>query len=135
MDPNQAPLIIAFDGQCLMCSRTTRFVAERDRHERIRFTRLQDSLGEQMSAAAGTDLLDSMLVKQGERILDRSDGVIAILQALGGAWKMPAFFGRLIPRSLRDKLYDYIAGHRYEWFGKGDACSLPGEAVSRRLLP
>ena len=39
------------------------------------------------------------------------------------------------PRSvLRDRLYDFIASHRYQWFGKTDACSLPDEGVRRRMI-
>lgn len=135
VDSELAPLIIAFDGECLMCSRAIRFVAERDRRDRIRFTRLQDPTGTEMSDAAGTGLLDSMLVRQDERILMQSDAVIAILHTIGGVWRLPAFLGRVIPRSLRDRLYDFVADHRYDWFGTGDACSMPSETLSRRLVP
>jgi len=128
-------LIIAFDGECLMCSRTIRWVAERDHAERIRFTRLQDSTGQEMITQSGETPLDSMLVRREGQISARSTAVLAVLEALGGIWKIPAFLGSLIPRCLRDRLYDFVASHRYQWFGKGDACSMPSEALLRRLLP
>jgi predicted DCC family thiol-disulfide oxidoreductase YuxK len=128
------PIIIAFDGECLMCSRTIRWVAERDHRELIRFTRLQDPIGKAMIAQSGEPALDSMLVRLDDRILARSSAVVGILDALGGFWKLPAFIGRLIPRPMRDWLYNFIARHRYQWFGKGDACSMPSEALTRRLL-
>lgn len=28
----------------------------------------------------------------------------------------------IIPAPLRDAVYDYVAKHRYEWFGKEDKC-------------
>lgn len=132
--PQPDPILIAFDGDCLMCSRAIRFTAEHDRHDRIRFTRLQDETGRSMSGAFGGAPLDSMLVRSGNRVLDRSEAVIEVLENLGGFWRLPAMLGRLIPKSWRDRLYDFIANRRYQWFGKGDACALPSEAVRRRLM-
>lgn len=128
-------ILIAFDGECLMCSRSIRFIAERDRHDRIRLTRLQGELGREVSGAAGEAPPDTMLVRRGGQVLDRSDAVIAVLETLGGIWKLPAGLSRLLPKAWRDGLYNFIAARRYRWFGKGDACSLPSEALQRRLLP
>ncbi|MEP4077687.1 thiol-disulfide oxidoreductase DCC family protein [Haloferula sp.] len=129
------PIIIAFDGECLMCSRTIRWVADRDAENRIRFTRLQDPTGAEMITQSGEAPLDSMLVRQNDQTLARSSAVLAVLETIGGFWKIPATLGKWIPRPVRDKLYDYVASHRYQWFGKGDACALPSEALRKRLLP
>ncbi|MGX1983180.1 DCC1-like thiol-disulfide oxidoreductase family protein [Thermolongibacillus altinsuensis] len=40
----------------------------------------------------------------------------------------------LIPKPLRDRLYDWIAKHRYEWFGKRDSCLMPTPDVRMRFL-
>ncbi|BCX47832.1 thiol-disulfide oxidoreductase DCC [Haloferula helveola] len=118
------PLLVRFDGECLMCSNTIRFVADEDREKLVRFTKLETD---------GNRAPETMLVETGERTLDRSDGVLAILDALGGHWRAFAIAGRLIPRPLRNALYNFIARHRYRWFGKGDACALPSEALRERL--
>jgi predicted DCC family thiol-disulfide oxidoreductase YuxK len=60
--------------------------------------------------------------------------VLAILDTLGGHWRIFAMTARLVPRPIRDMLYNFIASHRYGWFGKGDACSLPSEALKKRLI-
>jgi len=127
-------VIVAFDGECLMCSRTTRFLAEHDRHDRLRFTRLQDPLGGDMAAAVEGVPPDSMLVRTGAGVLSRSAGVLAVLEAIGGPWKALGTLGRLVPRPLRDAAYDFIARHRHQWWGKADACAIPSEALQRRLL-
>jgi len=31
----------------------------------------------------------------------------------------------LVPRPIRDAVYDWVARHRYGWFGKHDTCRLP----------
>ena len=40
----------------------------------------------------------------------------------------------LVPRSLRDWIYDFIARHRYGWFGKRDTCMVPTKEVMDRFL-
>lgn len=135
MPDDPQAIIIAFDGECLMCSRTIHWVAERDCADRIRFTRLQDPIGREMIAQAGVAPLDSMLVRRDGQLLARSAAVLAVLDGIGGVSKIPATLGRCIPRPWRDALYDFIAKRRYRWFGKGDACALPSEALKRRLLP
>jgi predicted DCC family thiol-disulfide oxidoreductase YuxK len=64
----------------------------------------------------------------------RSDAVAAILQDLGGAYRLLSLF-RFIPRVLRDAAYDWIAAHRYRWFGKLDTCRLPRKGEEKRFLP
>lgn len=121
----EQPILIRFDGECLMCSSTIRFVADEDRARLVRFKSLE---------VEGDRAPDTMLVEAGGRTLDRSDGVLAVLTALGGHWRAMAMAGRLIPRPLRDVLYRFIARNRYRWFGKGDACALPSEALKERLV-
>ncbi len=64
----------------------------------------------------------------------RSDAAVAILRDLGGAYRLLALF-RFLPRFLRDATYDWIAAHRYRWFGKLEACRLPRMGEEKRFLP
>ena len=45
---------------------------------------------------------------------------------------MKAFL--IVPRPLRDAVYNFIGTRRYKWFGKKDACWMPGHDVSDRFL-
>jgi predicted DCC family thiol-disulfide oxidoreductase YuxK len=135
MDAGNDVLVVAFDGDCLMCSRGMRFLAEHDRHRRLRFTPLQSPRGQRMEAAAGIASLSTVLVEADERIFKRSDAVLRLLDALGGFWRLPAALGRLLPRPLRDAAYDFVAARRHRWSGKSSACTLPSEALRERLLP
>jgi len=120
-----SPVLVRFDGECLMCSGSIRFLADEDHGEWLRFTPLKVPPG---SAP------ETMLVEKDGRTLDRSDAILAVLETLGGHWRAMAMAGRLIPRFLRDAVYRFIARNRYRWFGKGNACSLPGEALTKRLV-
>lgn len=132
--PSKDRIIIAFDGECLMCSRSIRWLAEHDRHDQLRFVRLQSPRGRELEARAGTHTLSTALVEADGRIHSRSDAVLRLLRALGGPFRLLGGLGHLIPRRLRDAAYDFIAARRHRWFGRGDACALPSEALRRRLL-
>lgn len=119
-------MIIHFDSDCLMCSRTLRLLAAIDHHDRLRFRPL---------AVSPDGPPDTLIAETGGRRHEFSEAVVAILVTLGGGWKLIAFLGRLVPRPWRDALYRFIADRRYRWFGKKEACELPSEAVRRRLLP
>lgn len=53
--------------------------------------------------------------------------------AFAGAWKLFYIFW-LVPKPLRDGVYDFVAKHRYEWFGKRDHCLMPTPDVRARFL-
>ena len=69
-----------------------------------------------------------------ETLYLRSDAAAAILRDLGGRYRVLALF-RLLPRVVRDAAYDWIATHRYRWFGKLDACRLPEKGSEQSFLP
>jgi len=128
------PLVIAFDGDCLMCSRTIRWLAARDPGERLRFTPLQGERGAAIRERFGGEPPDSMLVESGEEVHARSDAALAIASALPQPWRALGAAARVVPRPLRDSVYDFIAARRHRWFGRGDACALPGPELEKRLL-
>jgi predicted DCC family thiol-disulfide oxidoreductase YuxK len=41
----------------------------------------------------------------------------------------------LVPRLVRNWGYDFVALHRYRWFGKKEACRLPTSDERARFLP
>ena len=127
-------LKLAFDGECLMCNNSVRFLANEDSADTMRFLTLQSPLGQDMMKRSGVTAMDSLLLEADGKLLSRSDGAMRLLDALGGHWRVFSFFGRWVPRPLRDGVYDFIAAHRLKWFGKADVCSLPSEAVRSRLI-
>jgi len=127
----QQDVTVGYDGDCLMCSRGMRFLAEHDRHRRLRFLKLQSIRGREMEARAGTGSLQTVLVEADGRVYARFDAVFRCLKALGGVWSMLAVLGKLLP--ARDWLYGWIAARRKRWFHK-DVCELPSPALLERLI-
>jgi len=67
------------------------------------------------------------------KVYTRSSGALRVLRHLGGAWSLLYVFW-IIPRPVRDGIYDWIARHRYRWFGKQDSCWLPRPEWKERFL-
>ena len=124
-----APAIIVFDGACCLCSTLARWVIRSDRHGRFRFASLQSAAGASLLGHHGLDPHDVrtiLLVKEGRAYL-RSAAVLEIARGLPG-WAVLARILSLVPASLRDRIYDFIARNRYRWFGRPDICVLPPAA-------
>ena len=132
--------LVLYDGLCGFCDRTVQFLVARDRSGVLSFAPLQ---GETASAVLarhrlGADLSTMIFVRDEglprEAVLLRSDGVLGAIASTGGPWRVLARLARLVPRSLRDAVYRWIAAHRYRWFGRLDACRVPAPEVRARFL-
>jgi predicted DCC family thiol-disulfide oxidoreductase YuxK len=128
-----------YDGHCALCHGTVQFVLERDRTgAAFRFAPLQ---GETFQAQVPTEqragLPDSIVIRTADgSLLARSDAVVRILQRLGGGWRILASILALIPRGLRDAVYDFIARVRYRVFGKReDLCPIVPPDLRGRFDP
>ncbi|HLB54626.1 MAG TPA: DCC1-like thiol-disulfide oxidoreductase family protein [Gemmatimonadales bacterium] len=127
--------IVYFDGLCPLCDGLVRFILPRDRHRRYRVAPLQGKTARDRLANRLTDQgQESVVLEEATRLRTRSDAAIAIVTGLGGGWKLAAVL-RIIPRPLRDALYDFVARRRSTWFGRREACRIPDPETSHRFLP
>ena len=132
--------IVLYDGVCGLCNRLVQFLLKRDRRDRLRFAPLQSSFAGPPLQQHGFDPLDLdtvyVIVDHGqptELVLARSDAILYALLQLGGFWKI-ARLGSLLPRIVRDGIYQVIARNRYRVFGKHDACLLPETKYRQKFL-
>jgi predicted DCC family thiol-disulfide oxidoreductase YuxK len=132
--------IVLYDGVCGLCNRLVQFLLKRDSHDRFRFASLQSTLGQEILTRHGANPLDLdtfyVVLDYGqpsERLLARSDGIVYALTTLGGVWKI-AGVGKLLPKAIRDRLYNFVARHRYQVFGKHESCMLPEPKQRAKFL-
>jgi predicted DCC family thiol-disulfide oxidoreductase YuxK len=130
--PDDKPLFI-FDGVCVMCSSGAAWLMRHDRRELFRFTSAQSALGQALYQHYGVALDETYLLLDQGRLFDKSDGYFRMAEILGGWWHALQAF-RLIPRRIRDYIYDVIARNRYRWFGKTECCSLIPKHRAKSLL-
>ena len=127
--------ILVFDGVCNLCDGSIQYIIPRDPDGTLRFAPLQSDLGETVRESAGlsTDDLKTVVLVDDGMAYTKSDAAIRVGEHLGGPYRLLSL-GRLLPRSLRDRIYDFVADHRYDWFGKKDQCLIPDEDVSDRFI-
>lgn len=124
-----------FDGDCNLCNGAVQFVLRRDPRGRFRFAALQSAAGRQALAAAGAPaaLPDSIVLVANGCVTWKSTAALRIARRLRWPWPLLAI-AFVVPRPLRDLVYDWIARHRYRWFGKRAQCLVPTQALRARFL-
>ncbi len=130
--------MILFDGVCNLCSGVVRFIVKRDPKGVFRFASLQSDAGKRLLRDHGVEPSagdpDTVVLVDHGRVFVRSTAALRIAYRLGGAYKVVFWLGLLWPRFLRDFVYDFIARHRYRWFGKKDSCMVPTPELRARFL-
>lgn len=134
--PGEAPIVF-FDGYCNLCNRSVAFIVERDTQERFRFASLDSATARARLSlhAEQTALPDSVLLLDTDGLHARSDAARRIARHLTIPWRWLAALSGLVPRVLRDALYDVVARNRLRWFGRRDTCSIPTPSQQSRFLP
>jgi predicted DCC family thiol-disulfide oxidoreductase YuxK len=127
--------VIFFDGVCGLCSRWVDFTLARDRQARFRFATLQGETARDWLKIDADQPLNSIVLIDEKGEHRKSDAVWRILARLGGIWTVPGWLLRLTPHPLRNWGYDFVARHRYRWFGKKSICRLPTPEERERFLP
>lgn len=133
--PRNDDPILLFDGICNLCHNTVRFVVKRDKRVRFRFASLQSTVAQDLLSEYGepaSDLNSVILIYRG-RVWKKSSAALKTAGELDGLWPAMLLF-QIVPRFIRDRVYDYIGNHRYQWFGKRTVCDLPDIADNSRFL-
>jgi len=140
LDPDVPPFpddrpIFVFDGKCVLCSRSTRFLLAHDRERRLRFVVAQSPLGAALYRHYGLKRQDyeSNIVLEKGRARTLSDGSIRLFEIVGFPWSLMAAL-RLVPVVLRDWIYEILARKRLLWFGAQETCYAPASADRERFL-
>jgi predicted DCC family thiol-disulfide oxidoreductase YuxK len=62
-----------------------------------------------------------------------STGALKTTKGLSGGW--PLLYALIIvPKFIRDAVYNFIAKNRYRWFGKQESCWVPTPALKSLFL-
>lgn len=127
--------LILFDGDCLLCNHSVRFIHHRDNKGRFLFAPLQSSVGKQILEREGlsTTNLSTMVLVEGDAVFTQSDAACQIARHLTWPWRWLSVF-RIAPRFLRDGVYQLIANNRVRWFGKAETCEIPNAELRERIL-
>ena len=134
----QVETVLLYDGVCGFCNRSVQAIIRYDRRGEMKFAALQSEYGKSV-VARHPELrsVDSLVLVERlngeEKISTRSTAALRIAAYLGGAWKL-FLIARVIPRPVRDVLYNLFARYRYRLFGKYESCPLPSPEIRSRFL-
>ena len=126
---------ILFDGVCNLCNGFVQFVIARDPEARFRFGALTSPAAAEVLRQAGVTgpLPDSVILIEEGQAYFRSDAPLRIARRLTFPWSL--LYGlAIVPRFIRDPIYDFVAARRYRWFGRRDLCMVPTPELKRRFL-
>ena len=131
---NAQPLIL-FDGVCNFCNASVNFVIKRDKKKAILFCPLQSEKGKNKLQQYGLPENDmqSFIFIENDKAYTRSTAALKVCRHLNGLW--PLCYGYMIvPKFIRDGIYNWIAKNRYKWFGIKQECMIPSPEVKARFI-
>jgi len=133
--PSHSRPVVLFDGVCNLCNGFVQFLLERDRNGVLKFGSLQSEPAAELLDACGMepDHRDSIVLVEGGQCYTKSDAALRITKHLGGFYAA-VYALVVVPRPIRDRIYDIVANNRYDWFGTRDSCALPSPDVQDRFL-
>ena len=132
--PREGGPVWLYDGVCVLCSGGVHYTLRHERDHTLRFVAIQSREGRALALAHGIDPDDpeSFLFIEDGKALGKSDGVLALVGHLGGPARL-LLIGSVLPRAIRDWLYDRVARNRYRLFGQKTACERPDPAQRHRF--
>ena len=136
----EAKAIVLYDGVCGLCNRAVQFLLKRDRHDRLQFASLQSDLAAKVLNRHGMNPkgLDTVYAvlnygEPNETLLAKGDAFLFFAGVIDGVWSV-ARVVKVVPRPVRNWLYDFVARHRYQVFGKSESCMLPDPKQRHKFL-
>jgi len=129
-------MVILFDGVCNFCNATINFLIDRDKKGIFKFAALQSESGKEILERHQIKVLteaDSVVLEKDGKIYQKSDAALEIARHMEGLWKFLYAF-KIVPRFIRDAIYDSVAKNRYRLMGKRDSCRLPTPELRARFL-
>ena len=127
--------IVLFDGYCNFCNDSVNFVIRRDPRALFKFAPLDSAAGRQLISRYNNSgpLPDSVVLVEDGKLYTRTTASLRIAKRLRFPW--PILYGLIvIPRPVRNWLYDQFARRRYRWFGKRESCVVPTPDVRSRFV-
>lgn len=128
--------ILYFDGVCNLCNSTVQFIIKKDKRKELKFASLQSEVGQKVSKQLEEkygNTPDSLVLQHKGKLHIKSDAALQVSRLMGGVWPILAIF-LIIPRFVRNAVYDWVARNRYKWYGKQDECMMPTKELKERFI-
>ena len=132
--------LVLYDGVCGLCNAAVQFLLPRDRGQIFDYASLQSKTGQAWLSRFGKDAgtLDTVVVITDYRgsapaLRSKADAALFVVSSLAHPWRSLASL-RVLPNRLLNTGYDFVARHRYRFFGRYDVCVLPRAEDKDRFI-
>jgi predicted DCC family thiol-disulfide oxidoreductase YuxK len=127
--------VILFDGVCNFCNSTVNFVLRQDKENIFLFAPLQSEAAQTLlkQHKLSKSNFDSFVFVDDDNVYIKSSAALKVMGKLAWYWQWTQLFW-IVPKPLRDWVYNFISKNRYKWFGKQDQCMIPTQEVKNRFL-
>jgi predicted DCC family thiol-disulfide oxidoreductase YuxK len=127
--------VMLFDGVCNLCSGSVQFAIAHDPAANLRFAPIQSTHGQDFLRRRGlsVDDFETFYLIDNGRVFEKSTGFLRMVGYLRWPWPLLKAVW-IVPRPLRDWLYDRIARNRYRLFGRRETCLMPTSEIASRFL-
>jgi predicted DCC family thiol-disulfide oxidoreductase YuxK len=127
--------IVFFDGYCNLCNGFIAFLIWIDKNKTLKFSSLQMETAKSLNLShLAHDREGSLVYWRADTAFTQSQAVIEIFSGLGGFWTIFRVF-QIIPVSLRNSIYRFVARNRFRFFGKRSTCRMPTTKELEQFLP
>lgn len=127
--------VVLFDGVCNLCQASVQTLIKLDKKKSLKFASLQSNFGQELLSDLNIeqDNFKTFIYLSNKQIYTRSTAAIQVFSDFGGAWQLVRIF-YMVPKFIRNAVYDFVSSNRYKWFGKKDACWVPTPELKARFL-
>ena len=120
---------ILFDSKCNLCSKTVKRVMKLDKNKLFTFISNNSEYGKNIISKNNLNSITTetiVLFTNENKFLIKSDAAISIAVKLNPLFLIFNILF-IVPKKIRDRVYDYVAKNRYKWFGENESCDITNE--------
>ncbi|SLK03969.1 MULTISPECIES: thiol-disulfide oxidoreductase DCC family protein [unclassified Paenibacillus] len=134
-DQHQGHPIVLVDGVCHFCQGLTKWIIKRDPEGKYHFASLQSDVAKKLleKGNLSTDSMDTFVLIEDEKYYTRSTAALRLAKGLKFPYPL-LYVLIIVPKFIRNAIYNTVARNRYRWFGKDEACMLPTPEIKDRFL-
>lgn len=125
--------IVFYDSDCVLCTKTVRFLLHIDRRKQLKFASLAGSTAKNFKIQDIGSREGSVVFYNKGTIYFKSTAVLQIFKQMPLPWSL-LFICIVIPPFIRNAVYTWVAGNRHKWFGKTNSCEIFETKYAGRIL-
>lgn len=127
--------IVIFDGDCAFCNKAVMLILKKDKTQNIAVCSNQSKKGKTLikEYKIKVDTNATIIYIQEGKVYYKSSASLLISKKMKGLYPLLSIF-ILIPRFIRDSVYDFIAKHRKKIVKSDYSCAfVKDESIKKRI--